>query len=152
MMRNQAQAEDLTQDALLRIWKALPSYDGRASVSTWVYAITRNAGFTELKRRAARSALPLDAESLDPAVGQDPALQSLAPTAGAALDVRSCLERLPEPQQRALILFYLEQKSYAETAAALGVPIGTVKTLLYRAKARLASLRFARELNDDLNP
>ncbi len=51
MMRNETHAEDATQDVLVKIWNGLPSYHGGASLSTWIYAITRNTCLTELKRR-----------------------------------------------------------------------------------------------------
>src|SRR5580698_5369179 len=51
MMRNETHAEDVTQDVLVKIWNGLPSYHGGASLSTWIYAITRNTCLTELKRR-----------------------------------------------------------------------------------------------------
>src|SRR6185312_17061754 len=51
ILRNTATAEDVTQDVLLRVWQALPGYDGRTALSTWIYAITRNACLSELRKR-----------------------------------------------------------------------------------------------------
>lgn len=138
MTRDSTLAQDLAQEALLRVWRALPRYDGRASLSTWIYVISRNTCLTELKRRSLRQTVSLDAP--DSAPTTDSALQAPAPEAGRAEDVRACLERLPERERLVITLFYLEQKSHAETAAALGMPVGTVKTLLHRARRQLARL------------
>ena len=51
MLHNHAMAEDTTQDILLRVWKALPGYGAQASLSTWIYAISRNACLSELRKK-----------------------------------------------------------------------------------------------------
>jgi len=143
---NQAQAEDLAQEALLRVWKGLPGYNGQASVSTWIYTITRNACLTEFRRRAARPTVSLDAPELADGLRAEHGLSSSDREGGIVMDAAACLAGLPERQRQVLALFYLEQKSHLETAEMLGVPIGTVKTLLHRAKLNLAKLRFREEL------
>lgn len=143
MTRHEATALDLAQEALLRVWKALPAYDGRASLSTWIYTITRNACLTELSRAARRPTVPLDApesaSTLEMIAAPEPA------GAAAGLDLAVLLAGLPEKQQQVLRLFYLEQKSYAETAALLGQPLGTVKTNLFRARKELGRLAMRSE-------
>jgi len=141
MTKSHATAADLAQEALLRVWKALPSYNGTASVSTWIYTITRNVCFTELKRMQKRAAAPL--HMTDPL---DLLADSSNLDAGAAMDVEVLLGRLPERQQQVLRLFYLEQKSYEETAAILGQPLGTLKANLFRAKREL--MRLAKEIEN----
>jgi RNA polymerase sigma-70 factor (ECF subfamily) len=140
MTRHEATARDLAQDAFLRLWRALPAYDGRAAVSTWLYAITRNVCLTELKRAASRRAVSLDAPesatTLETLAAPDPG----GSPAGAALDVEALLRQMPEKYQQVLRLYYLEQKSYEETATLLGHPLGTVKTNLFRARKELAAL------------
>ena len=66
-----------------------------------------------------------------------PSLQSADRESGVELDVRTMLAELPEKYRQVITLFYLEQKAYEETAAMLGIPLGTVKTLLFRAKKEL---------------
>ncbi len=138
MTRNETVASDVAQDALLRVWKGLPGYNGSASISTWVYAITRNTCLTELKRAGSRPILPLDAPEYSAT------LEALAaPESGEAaadMDVEAMLARLSERSQRVLRLFYLEQKSYDETAVLLGVPVGTIKTHLFRARQEMVRL------------
>ena len=140
IMRDPDQAADAAQESLLRVWKALPSFDQRASLSTWIYTITRNRCLTALERRR-------ELESMsDPAVEQ--AAEVAATAAGAdsgspesaqqhlAL-LRELVGALPEHYRRALTLFYYEERSVGEVAAMLGQPEGTIKTHLHRARALL---------------
>ncbi len=144
MIGNQTQAEDLAQEALLRTWKGLPGYHGGASLSTWIYTIARNTCLTELKRRAQHPPVSMDEPGFAAAIDSVPALQSSDPESGLEMDVRQMLSQLPEKYRQAITLFYLEQKSYEMVAALLGVPLGTVKTFLYRAKKELLKINSRR--------
>jgi len=145
IMRNETQAEDVTQDVLVKIWKGLPAYHGGASLSTWIYTITRNTCLTELKRRDRHSTVSLQEPEMEAASGSIQALQSSDPEAGSEMDVGILLAKLPENYRRVITLFYLEQKSYEETACMLGIPLGTVKTLLFRAKRELLRINSRQE-------
>jgi RNA polymerase sigma-70 factor, ECF subfamily len=140
MLRNETQAEDMAQDVLLKIWKALPGYHGGASFSTWIYTIARNTCLTELKRRASRPTVSLQEPTLEAALDSLPALQSTDRDAGVEMDVAHLLDQLSEKYRQVVTLFYLEQKSYEEVGALLGLPLGTVKTFLYRGKKELVKL------------
>ena len=118
-------AEDAAQDALLRIWRSLDKFRGESSLSTWIYSIARNAALSA--RKAVRESQPIE----------EPGLAVTAPS-HATPDLMGMVEALPEQQRRVVILFYLEGKSYVETAALLDLPMGTVKTYLYRARKELA--------------
>lgn len=137
IMHNETQAEDVTQDVLVKIWKGLPGYHGGASLSTWIYTITRNTSLTELKRRDRHPTVSLQEPELEAASGWIASLQSTDPEPGTNMDMESLMAKLPENYRRVLTLFYLEQKSYEEVAQMLGIPLGTVKTLLFRAKKTL---------------
>lgn len=147
MTRHEATAADLAQDALLRVWKALPAYNGTASLSTWIYTIARNVCLTELARAARRPSVSLDAPesagTVESLVAPEPA------AAGTGMDLDALLTQLPEKYRQVLHLFYLEQKSHEETAALLALPVGTVKTFLFRARKELA-LMAAREPNESV--
>ena len=135
LMRDPDQAADAAQESLLRIWKALPGYDRRASLSTWIYTITRNRCLTAIERRR-------DLDSLsDPAVEQAAeAAAAVEPEAGRDhLELlRELVQALPERYRRTLTLYYYEEKSVAEVAEMLGQPEGTIKTNLHRARALLS--------------
>jgi RNA polymerase sigma-70 factor (ECF subfamily) len=137
ILHNETVAEDATQDVFLKIWKGLPAYHGGASLSTWIYAIARNTCLTELKRRCRHSTVSLQEPEMEAASGWIPALQSADPEPGLEMDVETLLAQLPENYRRVITLFYLEQKAYEEVAIMLGIPLGTVKTLLFRAKKEL---------------
>ena len=140
MIANETQAEDLAQEVLLRIWKGLPGYHGGASLSTWIYTIARNTCLTELKRRAQHPTVSMDEPGFAAAIDSVPALQSSDPESGLEMDVHQMLSQLPEKYRQVITLFYLEQKSYEMVASLLGVPLGTVKTILYRAMKELLTI------------
>jgi RNA polymerase sigma-70 factor (ECF subfamily) len=132
---NLAGAEDAAQDACVRIWRALPSYRGDSSVSTWVYAITRNTCLTAVKRASTRESISSD----------DPVFRHAASSISAPASKESAmpnllrvLQQLPEKHRQAVRLFYMEEKSYGEVATMMDLPIGTVKTYLHRARKALA--------------
>ena len=136
MLGNEASAEEMVQDTFLRIWKALPSYRGDASLSTWIYAITRNRCLTRRKDLRERRSISIEEPSVKAAVDS---LLASKPEGGERLpDSAMLLAQLSPPYREVLRLFYLEEKSYEEVAAMLGLPIGTVKTYLHRARKQLA--------------
>jgi RNA polymerase sigma-70 factor (ECF subfamily) len=138
ILRDRAAAEDATQETLVRVWKALPGFDGRAALGTWIYAITRNTCLMELRRR--RPTVSFDdpdsaeaqhaAASVATGPAEDPERDNLLRLVG----------QLPANQQEAVRLFYLEDRSYEIVSEQLGMPLGTVKNLLHRARKRLMEL------------
>ena len=135
-LRNRDTAEDVTQDVFIKIWRALPSYDGRASLSTWIYAITRNASLSALRT------LRLHASLSDPDVMAEvdtTAEDSGAETAVDAAALLRMVDALPSKQRQVVMLFYMQEQSHEEVSAMLAMPVGTVKTLLHRARARLGA-------------
>ena len=145
IVRDQALAEDLSQTVFVKVWQALPKFDGRASISTWLYTITRNTCLTAVSRE--RRLVPLEDfgevadDDGDPTVfGTAMAGQEDANQASAEYDVAKLLDRLPEPYRRVVVLFYLEDRSCEEVGELLSMPTGTVKALLHRGRKRLAAL------------
>lgn len=140
MLGDRAAAEEAAQDALLRVWKGLPGFRAESSLSTWIYSITRNTCLTALGRGRYRTA------SLD-----EPGPRREAENRAAAgwfaagpPDAAALLERLPAKLRQVLTLFYMQEKSYDEVAQMLGLPMGTVKSYLFRARKSLAE-ELARE-------
>src|SRR5690349_7649518 len=130
-VRTPADAEDLAQEAFVRLWRALPTYDGRASFSTWLYVIARNACLSELRRRGSRPTAAIEDAG-------EPAAPGVGPSADARMDCEALVDTLPEPQRQVVRLFYLEEQSYEQVAVMLGMPINTVRSHLHRARKRLA--------------
>jgi RNA polymerase sigma-70 factor (ECF subfamily) len=136
LLGNEASAEDATQEVFLKIWKALPGFRGQSSISTWIYAIARNTCLTRRRMEGARRTFSLD----EARAAEIPARE--LPDSGA--DVRALVDRLPSRYRSVLVLYYLEDRSYQQVALALGLPMGTVKTFLHRARKELAVLLAAR--------
>ena len=145
ILHDPALAEDMSQTVFVKAWQALPKFDGRASLSTWLYTITRNTCLTALERE--RRLVPLEdfAEAADddgdPMVfGRGQAGAETAGQASAEYDVAKLLDQLPEPYRRVVVLFYLEDRSCEEVGELLSMPTGTVKALLHRGRKKLAAL------------
>ena len=130
ILRDAGRAEEVTQDIFLKLWRALPAYDGRASVSTWLYAIARNSCLSAVRAEGYRRTSPLD-EVTEPGASSGTPLK---------LSVEQCVGRLPELQRQVISLFYLEDRSVSEVAAMLDLPENTVKSHLHRARRALSEM------------
>lgn len=131
---NTADAEDATQIALMSIVRALPSFDGRAKFSTWVYRIATNAALDELRRIRRRDVPNDDATFENVSVGD------ATNAVDAQMDVSAALAEIPEEFRVALVLRHIADLDYEEIAVILQVPVGTVRSRLSRGRAQLAAL------------
>ena len=142
-VRQGQDAEELAQEIFLRAWRHARSFRGEAAFATWLYRLAVNAC---LNFRAGRRARPETVPLSD-------GLESGAPAADAALSaaerearLRQALDSLPARQRLALVLASFEDKSYEEIAAAMGISLSSVESLLFRARRGLAvALRPFRE-------
>jgi RNA polymerase sigma-70 factor (ECF subfamily) len=131
-------AEDLAQETFLRVHRGLPYFRGEARLGTWIYRIVANLATETRFRRPARA----QDVSLDERDGRRPLREpGREDEAFADLELRDRLEkaiaRLPEHYRLLVAGHYLKGARYEDLAEAAGVPIGTVKTHLYRAKRML---------------
>jgi RNA polymerase sigma-70 factor, ECF subfamily len=134
ILRDRAAAEDLAQEVFVKLWQALPRYDGRAQLSTWIYAITRNAAVSALRRRPRTVSMSeAEVQAEVEGIAREPA----GSPDDAAL--RRRIEALPEKQRQAVTLYYLDERPVDEVAAMMGIPVNTAKTHLHRARASLAA-------------
>ncbi len=140
VLRDSAAAEDVAQEVFVKLWRALPGFDGRAQLSTWIYVIARNAALGALRRRRPEDSLSepaveaaAESAALDAAPGERRGPEAL----DAAL--ARAIAALPEKQRIVVGLYYLEERPTEEVATMLGMPVNTVKTHLHRARARLAT-------------
>jgi RNA polymerase sigma-70 factor (ECF subfamily) len=145
IVRDPVLAEDLSQTIFVKVWQALPKFDGRAALSTWLYTIARNTSLTAIERE--RRLVPLEDfqeaadDDGDPALfGREAAGTETSGQAAAEYDVSKLLDQLPEPYRRVVVLFYLEDRSCEEVGELLSMPTGTVKALLHRGRKKLAAL------------
>ena len=124
-MCGEAAADDVTQEAFLAAWRALPEFRGTCRFSTWLYRLTTNAAIDWLRREKRHR-------------GMDDVTE--AEQAEAQQAVRRALSRLSEEHRQVLLLRYMQELDYAEIAAALEISEGTVKSRISRAKMRLREL------------
>ena len=133
MIPDPSQTDDLAQDVFLRVHRGLPYFRGDARLSTWIFRIVSNVCSQARGRHAAESSRgPSSAE---------PGRQD---TVFSDLELRDRLEKamaqLPDQYRMLIAAHYLDGVQYDALAEALGIPIGTVKTHIFRAKRRLREL------------
>lgn len=139
------EAEELTQEVFLRVYRFLKSFEGKSSLRTWIYKITVNSALNRqqwLKRRKHYHQVSLD----NPEPDTDMTLENKIPGTGgspesAALNlelqekIQGCLDKLPKRLRIAIILRDVEGLSYDEISEALGINQGTVKSRIARARS-----------------
>ena len=146
LLGDREEAADLAQEAFVKAWQGLSSFQGESSFSTWVYRLTTNVCIDHLRkkkrREAVEPAVSLDDEDsgwAEPADWEgDPQKQLERSERGKAL--ARALERLPEWQRRALVLRELSGLSYQEIGEALDIDLGTVKSRIARARLNLRKI------------
>lgn len=141
-VRTKDDQDDVLQNTFLKVYRNLNSYDPDLPFSSWIYRITRNEAISWYRQQRVRpegyvvadsdEVLALVAETADsPEVVFDKAL--------AAADVSRALVTLEEKYREVLILRYFEHKEYDEISDIMQIPLGSVGTLLYRGKKKLAA-------------
>lgn len=130
-MRENASAEDMTQEAFLKAFRMLKGFRGDCEFSTWMYRVTCSVCLTELGRRKKRNEVELRPEALTASVAPETDAMDLGEI------MRSCIDRLPERYGSIVTMYYLRELSYEEIAAKLNIPMGTLKTWMHRARKHL---------------
>jgi RNA polymerase sigma-70 factor (ECF subfamily) len=151
-----AHVEDMAQEVFLRLYRALPEFRGDSAMSTYLYRIVVNVAQDEWKRRrkeraviAAAPAMEEDADAgwIESFAGDELQEHARNPEqlmgdAEVQAAVEAAMASLPEMERAVLVLYHQEECSYEGIAAALGLPINTVRTHLHRGRKRLSeSLR-----------
>jgi RNA polymerase sigma-70 factor (ECF subfamily) len=137
---NEADAADAAQDAMIAIVRNLDRFDGRSSFGTWVYRIATNASLDELRRRK-RRAIPMSSDDDGDHTHHDVA----DPDSGQRIDaigdhmaLDAALRALSDEYRLPVVLRDVADLDYAEIAAVLDIPAGTVKSRIARGRAALA--------------
>ena len=121
-------AEELVQETMIRVWRRASTFDGsKASATTWIFTIARNARI-DLLRRGARHKSDVDADDvwLEAEAEQQP--EQELETSRTKARIRKAIEQLPVEQAQVLAKVYLEGKPHSEVALELDLPLGTVKS------------------------
>lgn len=130
-----ALADDLVQDVMMTVWRKAPLYHpDRGSVATWVYAIARNARTDRLRHRSSQPYV--DVETLQIA-SDAPGGERGAMAAEETEDIAAALTSLPDDQRKIIELAFLQDQTQTAIAKQLGIPLGTVKSRMRLAYARL---------------
>jgi RNA polymerase sigma-70 factor, ECF subfamily len=128
-----ADADDVTQDTYVRAWKALPAYRGDASARTWLLTIARRASADAVRGNVRRRRL---ARRVEHQAGGAPGGGATADHAGTHA-VHALVDALPRDQRIAFVLTQVVGCSYAEAAEVCGVPVGTIRSRVARAREQL---------------
>lgn len=140
VLGSRAEAEDVAQDTLLRLWRMAPRWDadGSASVAGWCHAVARNLCIDRMRRSGgARATASLDEieAPADPAPGAEAQMQSAARMRA----LEAALRALPARQRQAVVLRHIEGMGNPDIAEALGVSVEAAESLIARGKRALAS-------------
>ena len=128
---DRAAAEDVAQEVWIKVYRALPSFDERSRFSTWLYRVTRNTCLDHLRSGKNR---PIPVDPLDcPAIQED-----FADEVALRASLEQAMRSLPPDDRDALSAVALFGLTYAEAGVELGVPAGTVKSRVFRARRALA--------------
>ena len=135
MLGDRAEAEDVTQESLLRLWKAAPGWDAtRAKITTWLYRVTSNLCI-DCFRKSNRNSGDEVPEVADETPGIDLKLQATA----RAQALQHALQTLPDRQRQAMILRHIEDLSNPEISDIMEISVEAVESLVSRGKRALAS-------------
>lgn len=140
MLKTTEEAEEAVQDAFVRAYQSLPAFEGRSSFATWLYRIVFNVCSTALRRKR-----PVDVRSLEARADDgfpEPADQDAGPDTVVESEelkeiVSEAIDALPTNYAGIVTLFFLQERSYEEIVDITGLPLGTVKVRLFRARAML---------------
>jgi RNA polymerase sigma-70 factor (ECF subfamily) len=137
IVRNEAVAEELTNEVFLDVWQHAQSYEGRSSVTTWILAMAHNRAVSALRKRREEAWNEDEASQIpDGADNSEVVVQK----ADKGRLLRQCVEALPADQREIMDLVYYHERSIAEVSTILGLPEGTVKTKMFNARKRLSEL------------
>jgi RNA polymerase sigma-70 factor, ECF subfamily len=148
-LRCEEDSADAVQEAFLAAFRYLDQFEGNSSLGTWLHRIVVNACLTKLRAQSRSRAVPID--DLLPTFDEtghhtrpvrpweEQALSQLT-RAETRIQVRACIERVPEPYRTVLLLRDIEELNTDQTAEQLGITAGAVKTRLHRARQALRTL------------
>jgi RNA polymerase sigma factor (sigma-70 family) len=149
LVGDRGEAEELVQDAFLRAFRSLDQFRGDARFGTWLYRILYNLCMTRVSRRkpGPEPLEGIDETRLECAPGDAGALERLEQEELHAM-LQTAIDELPEQYRTVVTLFYVQEMGLDEVAAVLDIPEGTVKTHLFRARARLKAILTTRVKNE----
>lgn len=134
IMADREAALDATQETFLTVFRKAEQFQGNSALGTWIYRIAVNTCYDQL-RKAKRRRTEAIPENFDP---RDPSAEEAVESAGMKKEIQAALGELPTDFRAAIVLADIEGMSLPEVAEVLGVPVGTVKSRLFRGRRILA--------------
>ena len=145
LVRDPAEVEDVTQEAFIKAYRALPTFRGESAFYTWLYRIGINTAknYLTAQGREGPATVDIDPEDAESASENELARDSSTPeqemmSRQVAETVNAAMEGLPEELRSAIMLREIEGMSYEEIAAIMNCPIGTVRSRIFRARETIA--------------
>ncbi len=143
MLGDGSNAEDVAQQVFVRVWRSAPRYEPTAKFTTWLFKITRNLVFNEMRRRKRHPVQSIDAVAEpgdQPMQHED--VRAKAPDTKMLDDemqaaIQEAIEQLPETQRMAIVLRRYDEFSYEEIGEILDLSVPAVKSVLFRARTDL---------------
>jgi len=136
MLQDYEEASEITQETFLAAWQALPSFRGDARFSTWLYRIAYNSALKQIEQRKRDRQLQtaMQAEQMLADAGNEGRIETELELHARQEFIRENLATLPAKYRIVLVLRHIQDLTYEEMAEILTVPIGTIKTHLFRAR------------------
>jgi len=141
---DRTQAKDLAQEVFIRVWQSAKSYEPRAKFTTWIYRITANLCFNQLKSARGKRWFSFSRSNEESVTTIEETLADKGPSAEDILvekersrQISQALQSLPDNQKMAVILKRYDELSYQEIAQVIGCSVSAVESLLVRAKRTL---------------
>tara|TARA_B100000212_G_scaffold151017_1_gene113602 strand:+ start:646 stop:1185 length:540 start_codon:yes stop_codon:yes gene_type:complete len=133
VLRNYHETEDIVQQAFLRAWEKIDTFKGNSNFYTWLYRIGFNLAITKIN---SSREMQLD-ESFESTLSSSSNIEETLENKELYVTVKNLLDEIPEEQRTAYVLCEVDTKNYEEIAQITGVPVGTVRSRIFRARQYL---------------
>ncbi len=137
LIRNEAIAEELTNEVFMEVWRNAGKFEGRASVSTWMLSIAHNRSVSTLRKKRDEN---WDEDSANEIADEDDDPEVTAQKTDKGQVLRDCLEKLSDEHREIIDLAYYHEKSIAEISEIVGIPEATVKTRMFYGRKKLSEI------------
>ncbi len=136
ILGNEQDAMDASQEALIRVYTKINSYEEKAQFKTWVQRIVTNVCIDKFRR--AKPTVSIDEHNMTFSTGNH--VEQEVMSGYVSTDVRAAIDKLPDHHRAVVVLRYIQDFSYNEIADSLNLPLNTVKSYLFRARQQLQTL------------
>lgn len=147
VMGNSHDANDITQEAFIKVYKNIDKFNFQSAFNTWLYRIVKNACIDELRKRKKSTVISIDAgidsddgEYILQIPDESPGIQEILEEKEAGIYLAEALAELKENHRAVLVLADIKNYDYSEIADMLDIPVGTVKSRISRARIKLAEI------------